>query len=33
MPNALGAEMTEGAELFQIHCVGCHGNGVQEFRI
>ncbi|MEB3341792.1 c-type cytochrome [Okeania sp.] len=27
MPTALGAEMIEGAELFQVHCVGCHANG------
>ncbi|WP_287278401.1 MULTISPECIES: hypothetical protein [unclassified Okeania] len=27
IPNSLGAEMTEGVELFQIHCVGCHANG------
>ncbi|WP_293063224.1 hypothetical protein [Okeania sp. SIO2B3] len=27
MANALGAEMTEGGELFQIHCVGSHVNG------
>ena len=27
MPTALGVEMTQGAKLFQIHCVGCHANG------
>ncbi|NEQ41107.1 MAG: c-type cytochrome [Okeania sp. SIO3I5] len=27
IPTALAAEMTQGAELFQIHCVGCHANG------
>ena len=26
-PTALAAETTQGAELFQIHCVGCHANG------
>ncbi|MGD1808486.1 cytochrome c6 PetJ [Dapis sp. BLCC M126] len=27
MPTALAAETTKGAELFQIHCVGCHVKG------
>ncbi len=27
MPTALGVETTKGAELFQIHCLGCHANG------
>lgn len=25
--TALAAEITQGAELFQIHCVGCHARG------
>ena len=24
MLTALGVEITKGAEIFQIHCVGCH---------
>jgi len=27
IPTVLAAEMTQGAELFQIHCAGCHANG------
>ena len=26
-PTALAIETTKGAELFQIHCVGCHPHG------
>ena len=27
VPTALAAEITQGAELFKIHCVGCHARG------
>ncbi len=27
IPTSLSAETTQGAEIFQVHCVGCHARG------
>ena len=27
IPTVLATEITQGAEVFQIHCAGCHAKG------